>query len=212
MTTTELDQVIAALEDLIATSPRMPVTDLALVREQDLVELLARMRASLPESAVKAEAWRTELEAIRTRAHDDADEILLRAQDEVERLVHDPHLQHDARQRADEALREAQAKAESIRSSADAFYSATLGTFAEHLQDLDTVLERNIEAIREGIDALRERTAAAHASHNVPLEPERPLSPPGSIQVERPEPTERSAAAPESRGGLSAPAAESPPA
>jgi hypothetical protein len=212
MTTSEFDQLIVALDDLITASPRVPVTDLALVREQDLVELLARMRVSLPESAVKAEAWRKELEAIRTRAHDDADEILLRAQDEVERLVHDPHLQHDARQRADEVLSEARAEAESIRSSSDAFFSATLGTFAEHLKDLDTVIERNIQAMREGIGALRERTAAAHASRNVTLEPARPLTTSGPIQMEHHEPTERSAATPEPHGGPAAPASEVPPA
>lgn len=208
MATSEFTQLIAALEDLLASSPRMPVTDLALVREQELIQLLARLRASVPASAVTAYERRGAVEAIRANAHADADDVLQRAQDEVERLVHDPHLQRDARQRADEALSEAQVKAESIRASADAYYTSTLATFAEHLSDIGIVMERDIQGLREGIESLRVRTAAARASGTVALEPERPLFTPGLVQEEYHEPPERGAATPEPREGPNTPASE----
>jgi hypothetical protein len=210
MATVDFNQLIATLDSLISDAPRMPVTDLALVREQELVDVLAQMRANVGPSAEKAYAQRREIEAIRTRAVEWVEEMLLRAQDEVEGLVHDPHLQRDARKRADEVLTESRVKAESIRAAADDFFTSTLSTFNEHLEDLDIVLVRDIEALRESTQALRERTEAARLTHKIPLAPEKPLFVPGSIQKEYHEPSGQSKATPEPRGGPNAPTPKSP--
>jgi hypothetical protein len=210
MPTTEFSESLARLERLIATSPRLPAGDLAVVREQELVELLAHLRAAVPASAVRACERRAEIAAIRERASQDADELLQRAHDEVEGLVHDPHLQRDARQRADEALRDAHDKAESIRSAADAFYASTLQAYHERLQDLDVLLERDISALRDGANALTERTAAVAASGGLPLKPESALLAPGAPQIEHHEPPARTEPASGPHSGPNAPTRDFP--
>jgi hypothetical protein len=156
------------LDQRMSSSPRMPLANRVLVREQDLVALLARMRAAVPAEAQEAHRQREEYQRIIMRGQADADSIIGRAQDEVERLVHHPHLLNDARERAAEVLREAEVKAELVRSSADTFVTTTLETLYHQLSDLEVQIARNSLAIQGGITALAERVIPAASRGEVP--------------------------------------------
>jgi hypothetical protein len=205
----EFLRLIDALDTLITQSPRMPLTQLALVNEQELVGLLAQLRASIPDEATRAAQRRAERAGILARAQADAEETLARAQDEVERIVHDPHLQRDARQRAQEVLSAAELKAQQIRSAADAYFVAELETFERHLSDLETVLARDLLAMRQGVESLRERTTPPTAGA-MPLEPERPLMAPDNVKHEYHTPPDAAAPMPEPRSGPNTPDPDSP--
>jgi vacuolar-type H+-ATPase subunit H len=202
--------LVDELDRLIASSPRMPLTRLALVKEQDVVALLAQLRAALPEEAREAQRLRDERERIVADARADADMIIARANEEVERIIHDPHLLRDARARADEVLREAETKAEMVRDGADAFLAATLETFERHLTDLQTVMERDIINLRHGSQTLRERVAADLTGGELPLAPEGKIAPSTGVRVEYHEPPELSAPNPEPDAGPNTPAPDSP--
>jgi hypothetical protein len=210
MANSEFTDLVAALERVVASSPRLPGGERALVRERELVELLARMRATVPASVVTVYAQRGEIEAIRERGRQQADDILQRAHDEVERLVHDPHLQRDARKRAEAVLRDAREREGSVRDSADAFYAATLHGYHERLRDLDILLERDIAALREAAQALTERTAAVGTSVELPHKRESSLFAPGQPQVEYHEPAPEVQPSPESESGPNTPTPDSP--
>jgi vacuolar-type H+-ATPase subunit H len=202
--------LVDELDRLIDSGSRMPLTSLALVKEQDVVALLARLRASVPPDARAVHSLRQECEHILARAREDADEVLLRAHEEVERLVHDPHLQRDARERADEVLREAEAKAETIRVGADAFIAATLEAFSQRLTDLATIMDRNLTALHEGAQTLRTRVAADLERDDLPIQLESTIVPQRSARQEYRMPPEESAPNPEPSSGPNSPAPESP--
>ena len=183
----------------------------ALVREADVVALLARLRAEITPKALAARRERAERRAIRERAEREAAEIITWAQEEVERLVHDTHLLRDTRGRVDEMVEEARAKAEMVRAGADAFLAARLHGFAEQLGDLRTVMDRDVKAIQDGLVTLRERLAGEGAGERVPLRPEDALLPPEpSIRHEFRVPAEETAPHPEPRSGPNSPTPNSP--
>lgn len=202
--------LVDELDRLIDSSPRMPLTTLALVKEQDVVALLARLRASVPAEAAELHRVREERERILSRATADADEMLLRAQEEVERLVHDPHLQRDARERAEEVLRAAEEKVESIHAGADAFVATTLETFFRHLSDLETIMARDLTAIRQGEQVLSTRVAAELERGELPLQPEGTIVPEMDARHEYRVPAQETAPNPEPDTGPNSPIPDSP--
>lgn len=214
----DLERLANEIDHLLVAGTRIPLTSTVVVRETDVVALLARLRAALPPDVTAARRAREECAAIRERAQREADVMVTRANEEVERLVHDTHLLRDSRERVDDILREARAKADMVRAGADAFVAATLHTFYQHLNDLSIVLHRDLTAIDDGLGALRERLATAgeeeHAEPGaapLPLTPSEELLPPDqTIRHEYRLPPEQTAPLPEPRGGPNSPAPNSP--
>lgn len=199
------------LDQRMSSSPRMPLTNRVLLREQDLVALLARMRAAVPAEAQEAHRHREDCEHIITRGQADADSIIGRAQDEVEQLVHHPRLLKDARERAAEVLHEAEVKAELVRSSADTFVATTLETLYHQLSDLEVQIARSSSAIEGGIAALRERVIPAASRGDVPLQPDKSaLAPSGDVRSEHHMDPTLSAPNPGPTSAASSPAPDSP--
>jgi hypothetical protein len=199
------------LERLLGDAPRMPLTGLALVKEQVLVGLLADLRAAVPPEARAAHDAREERRLILRRAGSDADALLADARAEVDRIVHDPHLLRDARARGERVLREARATAEKVRTAADAFAASRMEGFEQHLAGLGTVLQREIVAMREGMAVLEERVAAARTRGELPLRPEEELMPtPTGIQHEYHLDPWLTRPHPEPGGGPNSPARDSP--
>jgi hypothetical protein len=164
-------QLIGELDRLIDASPRMPLTDLALVREQEILALLGRLHAAVPPEVQRLHQLAEERTRLLTRAQADADWVVLQAQQEVDGLVHHPHLLRDARARAAEVLAEAERKAEMVRAGADAFADSTTATFEHELSDLETLMSRRILAIREGLASLSEHARVDPSQHARPLKP-----------------------------------------
>ncbi len=200
------------LDRLIAGAGRMPLTGLALLREQEVVSLLARLRAAIPPAAREQHDAREERRLILRRAWADAAAAVADAQAEVDRIVHDPHLLRDARERADRVRREARETAEKVRTAADAFASSRLESFEHHLRDLETVLEREIAAMREGVGALGERIAVARSRGELPLRPEHELLEPPSSDIQHEFHLDRRLTRPNPApgGGPNSPSPESP--
>lgn len=198
------------LDRTISASPRMPLTNLALLREQELVALLARLRAAVPAEALTAHRHREECERIVARGQADAESILASAQAEVERIVRHPHLLRDARERAAEVLRAAEVRAEMVRSNADTFVSTTLESLHRQLTDLEVQLARSGTSIQGGIAALNERVIPAARRGEVPLAAGKPALVPGDVRVAFHIDRAGSAPTPEPSGPASSPAPDSP--
>lgn len=215
-----LARLAGEVDQLLAAGTRMPLTNTVVVREADVVALLARMRADTPPEASAVWRAREQCADIRQRAQRETSAIVTEANEEVARLVHDTHLLRDTRERVDEIVREARTKADMVRAGADAFVAATLHTFSQQLDDLSIVLRRDLTAIEDGLGALRERLAAAardrdlpdeHSGVPLPLTPNQELLPPDpSIRHEYRLPPDQTAPVPEPRGGPNSPAPNSP--
>lgn len=202
--------LVDELDRLVDSAARMPLTGLALVREQDVVALLARLRADVPEDVDALHRLRQERAQILGRAQADADEVVLRAHEEVERLVHDPHLQRDARQRADEVLHDAEERAEMIRAGADAFVAATLDTLDQRLSDLEAILTHSLHALQQGTQVLGTRVATDQERGELPIQPGSTIVPEHSARQEYHISPEETAPNPQPASGPNSPDHDSP--
>ena len=155
--TTVLD-VVDTLEELVGAARRVPFTTTVVVNEEDILELVDRIRVSLPDdlrSARHALDEREEMldragrEAAETnaRAVEEAERLVREARAEAERLVSDHVIVATATEQARTTIDEADRHATAQRAAADEYAR-------EVMRRLEEQLERWLGTVREGLSAL----------------------------------------------------------
>ena len=152
--------VINALEELLAASRRMPFTANVVVNEEEILELVDRIRVTLPEDLVSARHTLDEREQIIDRAAQDAAELSRRATEEAERMVREAQAHASALVAENAILRAATAQAEELVTAAQeqaaAQRTAADDYAREVMERLEEQLDRWLGTVREGIGALPE--------------------------------------------------------
>ena len=154
--------ILDTLEELVATSRRLPLTSNVVVNEEDITELVDRIRVSLPDDLRAArhaleereqlmERATREAEALGERSSRDAAELAQRSSEEAERAVREAHARaeelvadhavtREATERARTLVAEAERYATEQREQADAYAREVVTRLAEQLERwLDTV-------------------------------------------------------------------------
>jgi vacuolar-type H+-ATPase subunit H len=161
----DLSGQIQQLEDMVRDAKSMPLSSSALLNRDEVLELIERMKASLPEE-VKQARW-----VVRDR-----EELLAKARRDAERIVEDARAEQLRMARKEEVFRRAEQEAERIASEADDdsrrmrqeaedYVDAKLAQFEIALQRLseDVVvtheaLSRTLEQVEAGRQKLRGAT------------------------------------------------------
>ena len=162
--TTVLD-VVDTLEELVGAARRVPFTTTVVVNEEEILELVDRIRVSLPDdlrSARDALDERDEMleragrEAAETiaRAAEEAERVVREARAEAERLVADHAIVATATEHARDTVEEADRHAAAQRAAADDYAR-------EVMRRLEEQLERWLGTVREGLSALPAAETAA---------------------------------------------------
>ena len=162
-TMTDLNTVVDilnALEELLAASRRLPFTSSVVVNEEEILELVDRIRVALPDDLVSARHTLEERDQLLDRAARDADELSARAREEAERLVRDAQAQAADMVDDHAVLRAATEKANEVGTAADEHAAAQRRAADDYarevMQRLEEQLERWLTTVREGISALPE--------------------------------------------------------
>ena len=146
------------LEQNIASGARVPLTTKVVLDERQLLQILNRIRMSLPEDIEEARGILNERERIIRDAHLEAQRITAEARQEVETKIENSDIVSLSREKAkgylDQArekaaflLHEAKTEAESRKAEANQY---ALGV----LQNLDHQLSSALSSVRKGIDAV----------------------------------------------------------
>lgn len=186
--------LVDRLENLIASSRRMPLTNQIMIKESDILNIIEQMRTSIPDEVKQARRVIQEKERILAQAQADASNLLSRAREETERVMNREGLLHAAEERShklvqeaesqsQELLRNAEEEAEQLKSDADAYATETLRNLREHLVSVETEVSRTILSIERGLDSLEEQQRDLVEEDGVELEeeydeenpPERPV-------------------------------------
>src|SRR2546425_6244167 len=125
--------LVDRLENLLASSPKVPLVNQLLVKEADILNIIEQMRTSIPDEIKMARRIIQEKERILAQAQADASTLLARAQEESERAIKREGLLLAAGERSQEILREAQEQAERLKDDADAYVGETLRSLRDHL-------------------------------------------------------------------------------
>jgi cell division septum initiation protein DivIVA len=143
------------LEELIETSPRVPLTDKALLNVEEALGLLQKIRDTLPEEIKQAEWLSSEQERLLQRSRSEAEKVLNQAQEYAAQLVNDHELVRAARQHAQRIAEEATVQAAAVQRGADEYAEQLLGQLEGRLERLLSDINRSLQQVRNGRQELR---------------------------------------------------------
>jgi len=152
--------IVDALEELVGAARRLPFTPSVVVNEEEILELVDRIRVALPDDLMAARHTLDERDQILDRAEREVAEVSARAEEEASRAVRDAQAQAaalvdehaiviTATEQARALVGEAEQNAAAQRTAADDYAR-------EVMQRLEEQLERWLATVREGLQALPE--------------------------------------------------------
>lgn len=145
------------LEALLASGPpRFPLGRRA-AWDEEIQQLMLRLREALSTDAKRAAAGGAEAETILRRAQDEARRIVLEAEDHARRALEDGTLARAAEQQLQQIREQAVREAEETRRGAD-MYALTV------LERLEREVARILATVQRGKTVLTERTGARTAT------------------------------------------------
>ncbi len=141
-----LYRVIDKLEASIKQGTVLPL-GYRVVSEEKLLELIEKLRASLPEEVGRARTIAKNGDKLVREAQEKAQAIVTEAAEAHTQMLDDHELVKRARVTAEIVLREAEQKAQRVREGADAYAASVL-------TDLDARLATALGSVKKGIEAL----------------------------------------------------------
>jgi cell division septum initiation protein DivIVA len=155
--------IVDTLEELVGGARRLPFTPSVVVNEEEILELVDRIRVALPDDLVTARHTLDERDQILERAGRDVAEVTARAEEEAERIVRESRAQaaslidehaivRAATEQAQTLVAQAEQNAAAQRAAADDYAR-------EVMQRLEEQLERWLTTVREGLQSLPQAPA-----------------------------------------------------
>jgi hypothetical protein len=150
----EILYLIDRLENLIASSRRIPLVNQFMVKEADILSIIDQMRKSIPDEIKQARRIIQDKERILTQAQADANKLMARGHEEIERALNREGLLRSAEDRSQVILQLAEEKAEQLKVEADAYVAETLRALRDHLSSIEMEVGRSILSIEKGLASL----------------------------------------------------------
>jgi cell division septum initiation protein DivIVA len=166
--------LVDRLENLIASSRRVPLTNQVMIKESDMLNLIDQMRISIPEEIKQARRVIQDKERILAQAQADASLLLTKSREESERVMNregllraaeerSQVLVQEANEQAQNVVRRAEEQVDRLKTDADGYVMETLRNLKEHLLSVETEVGRTIFSIEKGLDSLQgQQETAAH--------------------------------------------------
>jgi len=148
--------LVDRLEELFNESRSIPLTHNVVVDEDRFLDIIDQMRISIPEEVKKAQQVYSQKDRVLAQAQEEANRTLALAREKADQLVEKDGLAQEAQKRADQILDQARIEAENIKAGADQYA-------LDSLLNLEMELERVMNQVRNGIQVLEEKKAAASA-------------------------------------------------
>jgi hypothetical protein len=146
--------LVDRLENLIASSRRMPLFNQIMVKESEILNVIDQMRTAIPDEIKQARRVLQEKERILAQAQADASTLLARAREESEKAMNREGLLRAAEERSKEMVRLAEENAEQLKIEADGYVAETLHALHDHLSSIETEIARQILSIEKGLASL----------------------------------------------------------
>ena len=164
--------LVDRLENLIASSRRMPLVNQIILKETDILPIIEQMRTTIPDEVKQARRIIQEKERLLAQAQADASNLLARANEESERAINQEGLLHAAEERSQRMLwqaeeqahtiiRRAEEHSEHLKIDADSYVMETLRNLREHLTGVETEVSRTILSIERGLESLEQQSEEA---------------------------------------------------
>jgi cell division septum initiation protein DivIVA len=153
--------LVDRLEEVFNDGRPIPLTRKLAVDEDRILELIDQMRVSIPDEVKKAQQILNQRDKILAQAQEEAQRTVQLAQERAVQQVERETLVEQARLRAGEIIKQAEADAEAIRAEADDYV-------LDVLEKLETETARSLNTIRNGINKLRADKGQAPIQYGEP--------------------------------------------
>ncbi len=143
MSRMDLVILLDRLDQLIESAPEIPLTGKSLINAEEVLDLLDKIRNSIPEQVKRAEWLSAERERLMQESEAEAERILAQAEEYVAKLVSESEIVRKAKEDAERILEAARAQAREIQMGADEYALSVLNSLEESL-------EQTLQIIRKG--------------------------------------------------------------
>ena len=147
---------IQQLEDMVRDAKSMPLSSSALLNREEMLDLVASMRESLPEEIKQARWVVKDREQLLTKARKDAEGVVQQALEEQRRLVAQEEVVRASSREAERILEEARDQSRQLRLEAEdyidqklAAFEATLTQALEQIAHIREAQERQLTHVGE---------------------------------------------------------------
>jgi hypothetical protein len=152
----DIQYLVDRLENLIASSRRMPLFGQIMVKEADMLDIIQTMRTAIPDEIKQARRVIQERDRILAQAQAEASALLTKAREESEKAMKRDGLLRAAEERSKTMLAQAEEKAERLKIEADAYVVETLRALHEHLSGIEMEIDRSLMSIEKGLESMEE--------------------------------------------------------
>ncbi|MBE0408852.1 MAG: hypothetical protein IBX69_03880 [Anaerolineales bacterium] len=142
--------LIDRLEELFNESRPIPFTHNVIVDEDRMLDLIDQMRVAIPEEVRKSQQLLSQRDRVLAQAQEEANRTLALAREKSEQMIERDALVQSAQKRAEQIVAQIREDAEDTRRETDKYV-------VETLTHLEMELERFLNQIRNGINALQEQ-------------------------------------------------------
>jgi hypothetical protein len=160
--------LVDQLEELVSTGRRVPFTAGVVVNEDEMLELIDRIRLGLPDELSQARHLLEDQRRVRVEAEQEAERVLTRAETEAQRLIEegtaragvmigDHEIAEQARTHGATVLAEAEERAAKTCADADAYARDVMVRLEDQLMRAATTVRKGIEALPVEAGSRRKR-------------------------------------------------------
>lgn len=136
------------LDQLINEGTPLPLTGRTLIKADEALDLLDKIRNAIPEEVKRAEWLSNEKDRMMQESKAEAERILLQAEEYVAKLVSESEIVKHAQAEARRLVDESKKKAREIEAGANEYAEGVL-------QNLQGALERTLQVVKKGREELR---------------------------------------------------------
>ncbi|NLJ85573.1 MAG: ATPase [Firmicutes bacterium] len=137
------------LQEVVESAPKIPLSGRSLVDEDEILDLVAKIRTALPEEMRRADALSSERDRILEDGQRRAERIIAQAEEQAARLLRESEIIQLAQREAERIVTEAREQAYQLGSDARAYAKQLLEMLQKSLSENLTVVESGLENLDE---------------------------------------------------------------
>lgn len=146
-----LVMLLDKLEEIVSDATEIPLTGRVLLDSDELLDLIDKIRSSIPEEVKRAEMVSTEKDRVLSEGQQKAERMIAQAEEYAARLIQESEITRQAQEEADRILTDAREEAEEMQRGAKEYAMGVL-------DELDESLQKTLSVVAKGRDNLQDES------------------------------------------------------
>lgn len=141
------DKLLEDLESLVLNASKMPFTTKKMIEEEELLQIIDDLKASMPEELEQSQKVLAEKDKIIADAQRHADSMVAQAKDYIAKLTEESELVRQAQEQANQIV-------VSATKSSDELKSSSITYAGDVLKYVETTLQKTLASIQQNRESL----------------------------------------------------------